>query len=253
MSFDKRLFLYLYVARSRRRKSRKRILIGYALLLLFAVLAYREWQKINASSSALDLRELPEGFVSYGIDISHHQGKIDWEASFTALDSLVSFVYCKATEGVNHVDSQWERNREQLIAHKVLHGAYHFFLPQKDPALQAKHFLSHYKPLQDDLPPVLDAEIEVISNKKLVKDMLIWLKMVEQETGKRPVIYTSHNLYRTVLKEAFVDYKFWIANYNKNVSGLEDEQIIHWQYSDKGEIPGIQGNVDLNFSKIEFR
>lgn len=207
---------------------------------------------MNARSVEVSFRELPEGFMSYGIDISHHQGKIDWERSFTAMDSLVSFVYCKATEGLNHVDTQWERNREQLIAHGVLHGAYHFFLPQKDPVLQAQHFLNHYKPLQGDLPPVLDAEIEVKAQKKLVKDMLIWLRTVEQATGKRPVIYTSHHLYRTVLKEAFVDYKFWIANYNKNVSGLEDEQIIHWQYSDKGEIPGIKEDVDLNFSKIEF-
>ncbi len=200
----------------------------------------------------LDLPPLPEGFVSYGIDISHHQGEIDWDQLVQHSDSLLSFFYCKATEGIHHVDTRWKENRSSLVALGLNHGAYHFFLPNKAADLQAEHFLNHYVAQPTDLPPVLDAEIEGASDADLIKRMKIWLSKVELKTGRRPIIYTSHHFYRTKFRGAFEGYKFWIANYNKNVDGLDDPSILHWQFSDKGNVPGIKGNVDLNYSKTPF-
>ena len=222
------------------------------MCILLAVFAYQRFNNSSPGVGVLNLPELPDGFSSYGIDISHHQGDIDWNTTFEATDSLLSFVYCKATEGLNHVDSQWKNNREELISHGVRNGAYHFFLPKKDPLLQAAHFLKHYTTLDGDLPPVLDVEVEGTSDAQLIENMKIWLKKVEEVTGMRPVIYTSHHFYKTKFSKQFNDHKFWIANYNKNVNDLDREQIIHWQFSDEGTVPGIEGNVDMNFSKIEF-
>ncbi|OFZ48975.1 MAG: hypothetical protein A3D92_13225, partial [Bacteroidetes bacterium RIFCSPHIGHO2_02_FULL_44_7] len=167
-------------------------------------------------------------------------------------DSLLSFVYCKSTEGLSHVDSQWEKNRERLLELGIAHGAYHFFRPLSNPAKQAEHFLAHYSPHVGDLPPVLDAEIMGSSNAQLIEAMKIWLNAVETKTGKRPIIYTSHDFYRTKFIGKFPKHLFWIANYNGSVSGLEDPQIVHWQFSDKGQVPGINGPVDMNYSKWEF-
>lgn len=238
--------------KSKLHASKKRFLIRVTLAILLTALVYRYWSNNNRENVELTLPELPEGFSSYGIDISHHQGEINWETLFTTSDSLIAFVYCKATEGLNHTDSQWYYNRKTLLLKGVPNGAYHFFHPKKDPKKQAQHFLDHYNSRQGDLPPVLDAEIEGTSDAQLIESMTIWLEAVEKRTGMRPIIYTSHHFFKTKFAGNFARYKFWIANYNKNVSGLEDDQIIHWQYSDRGAVPGIAGNVDMNFSKIEF-
>ena len=238
------------MAKRKRNSNRKFIAISVALLVAFS--AYYAWRKLNRKPAPMHFIELPANFKSYGIDVSHHQNKIDWELALGTTDSLISFVYCKATEGIDHVDSQWERNRKILLEKNVNHGAYHFFLPKKSAKQQAIHFLNNYTVNKNDLPPVLDAETEGLSDQQLVEQMKIWLDFVEYKTGRRPIIYTSYNMYRDLLKEKFNGYKFWVANYNSIESRFEDEEIIHWQYSDNGEINGIDAKVDLNFSKIDF-
>ncbi len=194
--------------------------------------------------------ELPDGFYSYGIDVSHHQNKIDWNTVLA--NTNISFVYCKATEGVEHVDTQWETNRKILLKKGVPHGAYHFFIPNKSPLKQAKNFLQNYHPEITDLPPVLDAEKVGKSPSDFVKNMRIWLEEIEKKTDKRPIIYTSYNIYKENIKTHFPEYKFWIANYNNITARFTDSNILFWQFSDNGVLPGISERVDLNYSKIDF-
>lgn len=239
---------------ARRKKSKKSLrnfLLFLVALLILGFIAVR-YLSHRGYNGALELKELPEGFVGHGIDVSHHQGTIDWDYFAESCDSLISFVYCKATEGSSHVDSRWVENRHALIDHGIPHGAYHFYSPNTEALAQAKHFLAHYKMHDSDLPPVLDAETESKTDKQLISGMLTWLQHVEAKTGRRPVIYTSHHFYRSKFKGKFPGYKFWIANYNPIVEGLDDPAIICWQHSDNGNVPGIQGPVDMNFTKIEY-
>ncbi|MBL1281565.1 MAG: hypothetical protein COA33_014915 [Fluviicola sp.] len=240
------------MAKKRKQRTYFKSLFTIILLLAIAVGGVYVWRKLNRKPAPTHFVALPDGFNTYGIDVSHHQQKIDWDTVLESSDSLISFVYCKATEGIDHIDSQWERNRKILLEKEIAHGAYHFFLPKKSAKAQAVHFLSQYKVNVNDLPPVLDAEIEGNSNQQLVSQMRIWLEYVEKKTGRRPVIYTSYNMYKEVLKASFKGYKFWVANYNTIESRFQDDEIIHWQYSDNGKIAGIKGPVDLNFSKTEF-
>jgi len=198
-----------------------------------------------------NFRTLPDSFMSYGIDISHYQGNINWNTVIDG-DSSIAFVYCKVTEGLKLVDDQWKQNRKTLKGLAAPHGGYHFFRPNLSAKDQAAHFLMHYKSIQSDLPPVLDIETNEVSKAEIIATMKVWLNAVEKKTGKRPVIYTSYHMYSTFLKEAFKEYKFWVANYTYIPSRFEDNQIIHWQYTDEGTVNGISGNVDVNFSKIEF-
>ena len=213
---------------------------------------YYKYSLPRVFKGEIKINPLPPTFKSYGIDISHHQGEIDWESFKLNADSIIRFVYCKATEGTDFVDKKWKINQKQLQDLDIIHGAYHFFSPNKSAKAQANHFLSQYTFHQNDLPPVLDAETEGTSNADLVQSMKIWLKHVEEQTGKRPVIYTSYHFYNTKFKSQFPGYKFWIANYSNTPHRLNHDDIIHWQYSDKGRIPGVKGKVDLNFSRIAF-
>jgi lysozyme len=197
-------------------------------------------------------RYIPFGFNSFGIDISHHQGDIDWKELLIEnhYDTVIHFVYCKTSEGTNVLDKRWNDNRKQLLKLQYPHGAYHFFRTS-DPTLQAAFFLKHWKPSQVDLPPMLDVEYECAENPDLIKDMQTWLDIVEERTGIRPIIYTSLDWYKNKFQNEFRKYKFWVASYSRKPEIIDfDDRIIHWQFSSKGTFPGIRHSVDMNVSKV---
>lgn len=243
---------------AKRRKKRAKRRSKYFLVLLLggilsvAIYFFFEYKRNYTTPNELELPTIPQGYNSYGIDISHYQGEIDWDMYREISDSLISFVYCKATEGVDHVDRNWNSHKASLREAKILHGCYHFFRPNSDAIAQAEHFLKHYSVTDQELPPVLDSEIEG-PTEQMVLNMKKWLEHVEDKTGRRPLIYTSNYMYNTKFKEKFPGYKFWIANYNPGGPDVNDENIVMWQYTDKGSVPGIYGPVDMNYSKINYR
>jgi len=197
-------------------------------------------------------------FIALGIDVSHHQSSIDWEMIFSdsTQECTVDFVYLKATEGADHIDRQWERNRSELQRLKILHGAYHFYRLTSSAMDQVEHFLSVYQPNSSDLPPVLDMEIDTPSDRAVIIESLNkWLLEVEVRTGRRPVIYTSYSMYHEWMKDNFPNYRFWIAAYNRKYYDniVQDDQIIHWQFSENGKLNDrFHMKVDMNVSKNPF-
>lgn len=236
---------------SRRRKTAFKIwpLVTLTLLCVILVLVYFQRHEIKTIT---ELSSPPHPFISHGLDVSHHQGEINWPEVIDSFDSITPFIYCKATEGETHVDTKFKENRSELKSLNVKHGAYHFYQPNADALKQAIHFLNEYDFDQNDLPPVLDYEIETNDKEEQLVKILVWLKYVENITGKRPIIYTSYNLYINWLSKALPDYNFWVANYSNKTYRFQQDNIIHWQYSEKGVINGIEGFVDLNYSKIKF-
>lgn len=227
---------------------------AFVLLVLLTGLptAYYFYRKKSTKTIKIDLLStIPEGFTSVGIDVSHHQGKIDWPMLFDELryDTIIKFVYCKATESNDHLDTRWEENRMILNNMGILNGAYHFFDPKSPPRPQVEHFLSRWIPRDIDLPPMLDVETEGFSDEDLIAKMKIWLTEVERKTGRRPIIYTSHHFFDTKFKHDFKNYNFWIASYSRKPESLSDERVLYWQYSESGKIPGCNEMVDLNVSK----
>ncbi len=239
---------------SRKKRQPRKLKIQWTLIvLLIGVATYYSIQNFtNPVIESEVLGKLPDGFQSHGIDISHYQNKIDWGILAESLDSVVSFVYYKSTEGLTYIDPLAKNHRKNLERLNIKNGAYHFFAPRLDAFSQAEHFVSCYSKSSISLPPVLDVETEGSSDKQLIKGMKIWLKKVEVMTGEKPIIYTSYHFYKTKFHGEFDGHQFWIASYSKKESRLKDDCIIHWQYSDRGKIPGIDGFVDLNFSKNKY-
>lgn len=229
-------------------KKRSRFLTLFFLAVL-ACCAWYIYKSERAHGFNLSIAEnRPVRYAHFGIDVSHHQGRVDWDSLFRYpnYDTLISFVYYKVTEGEFHVDREWSYNQKQLRQSGRPSGAYHFFLPKKDPYKQAANFLKHYTYKKGDCRPVLDVETDTPSLSELLGGMKIWLDEVEKKTGVRPIIYTSHHFYQEKFKNHFTDYDFWVAAYSRMPDLENDQRIGIWQYSEEGLLPTLDEGVDLN-------
>ncbi|MEG1580124.1 MAG: GH25 family lysozyme, partial [Bacteroidaceae bacterium] len=84
-----------------------------------------------------------------------------------------------------------------------------------------------------------------VSEEQFVSDLRRFIEQVTKFYGRRPLIYTFHNFYNRHLSGKFPGYKWMIARYREDEPTLDDGQdFIVWQYTAKGSIPGIRGNVD---------
>jgi lysozyme len=180
-----------------------------------------------------------------GVDISHFNGNTD----FTLLkQSNISFVYMKATQGTGYVDPTYHDRVKQLKGTNLLNGAYHFYEPEKDPIEQAKHFIQQVKVANHTLPPVLDVEItQNVDADKIKEGVKSWLTYVYDTLKCKPMLYSYGSFWQQNLGKAFNEYPFWLADYAKKPNvpeGLTDWRV--WQYTDKGQVSGIEHKVDRN-------
>lgn len=183
-----------------------------------------------------------EALSARGIDVSHHQGRIDWRA---VEGDGVGFVFVKATEGATFVDPAFRRNWAALGQTRMLRGAYHRFRPGRDALAQAGHFLAVAPVGEGALPPVLDVEAtDGVSDARLVRGVRAWLAEVERRTGVRPVVYTKPGFRRAHLGSALDDYPLWIAEYG--VESPSHPRWTFWQHSERGRVAGIARAVDLD-------
>src|SRR5260370_20196232 len=91
-----------------------------------------------------------------GIDVSHHQGQVNWHL---VAEAGISFAFAKATEGVTFVDPQFSANWVGIKNAGIIRGPYHFFRPARPVDGQVENFTRTVSEIKDgDLPPVLDLE-----------------------------------------------------------------------------------------------
>jgi lysozyme len=185
---------------------------------------------------------------SIGIDVSEYQGKISWlEVDTLESKYPIDFVFIRATVGEDRLDRQFKNNWLGAKKNKLLRGAYHYYRPNENSLDQAELFIKTVSLSKGDLPPVLD--IEKLPKNQSIEQLKVglkrWLKKVEEHYKVKPIIYTGESYYDDFLKEEFSDYLFWIANYNFYREEI-DEEWLFWQFTEKGSVNGIKGNVDVN-------
>ena len=185
----------------------------------------------------------------HGVDISHHQGEIDWPrlSRATFRERPLNFAFMKATEGGDFVDDSFKYNFAAARECGIVRGAYHFFLPDVPADVQAQNFIRNVSLQSGDLPPVLD--IEVMGEEgpeQLQQRAAQWLTIVERHYGVAPIIYASYKFRNKYLNQPpFTRYPYWIAHYY--VEDLEYKgNWKFWQHTDSGRLDGIEGRVDLN-------
>ena len=191
--------------------------------------------------------KIPTQYKVHGIDVSHHQGRINWNMVKGMKDNDIhlDFAFIKATEGLSHKDTRFDYNWKNAKKEKLIRGAYHYFRPHIKGEQQANHFIRNVKLTKGDFPPVIDVEEKGnISSAHLMKGIMKFAKQIESHYGVKPIIYTYHDFYKQNFDDSFKDYTLWIAHYH--VRKPNNKQWNFWQHSDRGKVSGINTPVDFN-------
>eukprot|EP00828_Plagiopyla_frontata_P010795 TRINITY_DN15852_c0_g2_i1.p1 TRINITY_DN15852_c0_g2~~TRINITY_DN15852_c0_g2_i1.p1 ORF type:complete len:142 (+),score=18.11 TRINITY_DN15852_c0_g2_i1:362-787(+) len=137
-------------------------------------------------------------------------------------------------------------------------GAYHIFQPSSDSQQQAALFCNTVKSYNtNQIPPILDIEITGgLETSQLQKNIFIWLNYVNSTLGIKPIIYTNEIFATSYLNETFGNYDLYLAisaNANVNIPNIWRNAGKGWkimQNSSSGQVPGINGQVKLDFMNI---
>jgi lysozyme len=199
---------------------------------------------------------LPPDYDVHGIDVSRHQGKINWESvsEHTSHNVEIKFAFIKATEGRTLKDNYFNDNWKKAHENNLLRGAYHFYRPHLTPDEQFNLFKSVVKLQKEDLPPVLDVEMRgSCPPARLQKNVKRWLVLAEKQYGVKPILYTSYSFYKHYFSgKEFQKYPMWIAHYATDDLNRLTKDWNFWQHNESGRVKGIQGGVDFNVFKGDY-
>lgn len=189
-----------------------------------------------------------------GIDVSHHEPRIDWQA---VKNSGRTFVYTKATEGMIFLDMLYQKHIGGASAVGLAVGSYHFAHPAEDAKLQAKRFAAMCRPAGLDLAPWLDLEInQNVPAPKVLAWAEEFVTECEQRFGRRIGLYVGesflHDFLGDPVSKVLGRCPLAVARYGNEpprpAKGWPGGWTA-WQYSDgiagpyNAEVPGA-GHVD---------
>lgn len=198
-----------------------------------------------------------------GIDVSTHQGTVDWDE---VAGAGLSFAIIKATQGRsestaglrNFTDSKFKRNITEAHRIGLRVGVYHYLTAQTvgEAMEEAKYFLSVVEPYKKliDLWAVVDVE-----SKYLPKDKTLLTQIVNTfcsclvTAELEPMVYTNPDFLKNRLNDISY-WALWLALWRKktNVPTVKDYPAVKlWQWGGEA-IPGISGNVDANFAIVDL-
>ena len=203
----------------------------------------------------------------HGIDVSKHQGKIDWDEVGSSED--VSFVMIRAgyrgnESGKIKMDAEFENNIEGATTHEIPVGIYFYSqaITVDEAEEEAGWVIERIGAYKIDYPVCFDFEgigknrVRHVTKKERTSFAVAFLNRVK-EAGYTPMMYASQSGFNNNWDTpVFVDhgYRLWCARYPGNDDGTLRPSFkpdigfdyAMWQYSCKGKIDGISGFVDLD-------
>lgn len=185
-------------------------------------------------------------FAIEGIDVSRYQGYIDYSR---VRASGIEIVYIRSSLGNSYVDPYFRQNYNNAKSNGLKVGFYHYVVARNvtEAREEARFFASTIAGLQPDCLLAMDFEqLNGLSNYEVNQISLAFLQELESLTSKKAVVYSdsynANNVFDTTISSR---YPLWLAEYGvSNPNPGVWSNWIGWQYTDKGEIPGINGYVD---------
>lgn len=202
-----------------------------------------------------------------GIDVSHWQGNIDFEK---VAGAGIEYAFIKATDGATGRDAKYVENRKGARAAGIITGAYHYFRAlSSTPEAQKDNVVKTLAAAGfDSSSELFLVDAELTGNQKATRDEMAdalhkLLVLLEKEVifgGRKPFIYCSNDFWKNYIssdKYDFSAYPLWIAHWNVNEPAVPatwtnaGKSWSIWQHSSKGKVDGIDGNVDLDWVRLD--
>ncbi|HEU4558272.1 MAG TPA: GH25 family lysozyme [Longimicrobium sp.] len=185
-------------------------------------------------------------FPVRGVDISHHNGRVDWTRVRAA---GYQFAYLKATEGATFRDSTYLRNRDAARRAGFVTGPYHFFTLCTPGRAQAQNLLSAQPgDAGASLPPGVDLEFGGNCGARPPRDSVLaevgrFLAVIDSAYGRPAVLYVTREFHAAYLQGG-ADHPLWVRSvFTRPRFGRE---WVFWQYAATARVPGARGRTDLN-------
>lgn len=210
-----------------------------ALLLAFGAYLYAgHWHPSDRS------------FPTQGIDVSHHQGAIDW--SLLPAQG-VDFAYIKASEGGDHRDRAFAANWSGARRAGIARGAYHFFTLCRPGADQAANFIAAVPAEPDSLPPAVDLEYmgncsRPVTAGQFHAELDAYIRAVEAHYRKPVLLYLTAEFDRAYGVSARIDRPLWLRSLVRKPR-FGARPWHYWQVSNFRRLEGIEGRVDWNVAR----
>ena len=178
------------------------------------------------------------------IDVSEHQGKIDWEKVKPQIDGAI--LRCGyGSDYTNQDDEQFKRNADECTRLGIPFGVYLYSYADsiEKAKSEAAHVLRLIKGYKLSYPVYLDLE-ESGTSEGAVERVIVFGDIIEK-AGYWCGIYANLYWWEMILKKGLERFTKWVAQYNVACE-YDGANLDIWQYSSKGRIDGIGGNVDMN-------
>ena len=206
----------------------------------------------------LSMDILPDGATAQGIDVSEHQGRIDWNAvKASGIDFAILRVGFGAPSWGGRVDYQFNRNISECERLGIPYGVYIYsyaFDNQQaaDEASMVIDCLSGHNPR---LPVYYDLEDKTIiadgRQSGIASRAQTFCNKISS-AGYKPGIYANLNWFNNILTDPVFksgSWDHWIAQYNSQCHYTGSYSF--WQYTSRGKVSGISGNVDMNYAYVD--
>jgi lysozyme len=194
-----------------------------------------------------------------GIDVSGHQGNVNWPAQWNAGKR---FVWVKATEGTGYKNPYFNQQYGGSYNQGFIRGAYHFALPDRSSgAAQATYFSNNGGGWSGDgktLPGALDMEYNPygatcygLSKAAMTNWIRDFSDTYKARWNKYPAIYTSTSWWNQCVGSSFGSTNpLWVARYSSSVGTLPVGWSFHtvWQYSSS---PIDQNSFNGDYSRLQ--
>lgn len=195
----------------------------------------------------------PSNATAQGIDVSYHQGTIDWEKVKNSGQVDFAIIRCGiGMDQTNQDDTQWENNTSECERLEIPYGTflYSYADTVEKARSEAQHVIRLVQGKNLTYPIYYDMEDNSVMNKidsKTAGEIAqTFLNTLEANGYKNVAVYSSKSLFETKLTaDIFNRYPRWVAHYN-DTCGYQGSYHM-WQYTNKGQIDGITGNVDLDY------
>lgn len=193
-----------------------------------------------------------------GIDVSSWQGKPDWPK---VSNSGVKFAILRIHQK-SGTDASFEHNYKGCKSNGILIGGYKYSyaLTPAQAIDEAENLISVLGGRGLDFPVFYDLEWSQQRSlgKQAIENIAVAFLTRIKKAGYKAGIYCNLDWYNNVLSDALKQYDCWIARYPASDNGSVQERLrpnvgVGWQYSSKGKVSGISGNVDMDVFYKDYR